>query len=58
MPHPPLASPLPDGPQQPAQGMVEYALILALISMVAIVGLIWMGPAISDAFFVPATVSI
>ncbi len=58
MPHTPLAAPLSRGHQQPAQGLVEYALILTLVSLVAIVGLLWLGPAISNAFFIPATASI
>lgn len=32
------------------QGMVEYALIVALIAVVAIVGIALVGPKISDAF--------
>ena len=32
------------------QGMVEYALILALVSIVAIAVLLLLGPAIADIF--------
>ena len=32
------------------QGMVEYGLILALVSVVAIVALLLLGPAIADIF--------
>lgn len=32
------------------QGMVEYALILALVSIVAIAALLILGPKISDLF--------
>ncbi len=32
------------------QGMVEYALIIALVAFVAIVGLILLGPIISSNF--------
>jgi pilus assembly protein Flp/PilA len=32
------------------QGMVEYALILALVSIVAIVVLLLLGPAVADIF--------
>ena len=32
------------------QGMVEYALIIALIAVVAIAGLTLLGPAIKDKF--------
>lgn len=34
-------------PHQKAQGMVEYGLIIALVAVVAIAGLIILGPAIS-----------
>jgi pilus assembly protein Flp/PilA len=33
-----------------AQGMVEYALIIALVALIAIAGLILLGPAISKLF--------
>lgn len=57
---PPLsaAPPPPDGLRQSAQGLVEYGLILALVSFVALAGLLWLGPAINDVFFMPATASI
>lgn len=32
------------------QGLVEYSLILVLVAMVAIAGLIVLGPAVSAAF--------
>ena len=32
------------------QGMVEYGLIIALVAVVAIVGLTFLGPKISDLF--------
>lgn len=34
--------------QQKAQGMVEYGLIIALVAVVAIAGLIILGPAIGN----------
>jgi Flp pilus assembly pilin Flp len=34
--------------REEGQGLAEYALILALIAMVAIVGLLFMGSALSD----------
>ena len=34
----------------PAQGLVEYGLIIALVALIAIAGLIILGPAISDLF--------
>jgi hypothetical protein len=52
------APPPPEGPRQPAQGLVEYGLILAFVSVVALAGLLWLGPAINEAFFIPATASI
>jgi pilus assembly protein Flp/PilA len=36
--------------EEEGQGMVEYALILALVSVVAIAALLVLGPAISDIF--------
>jgi len=36
--------------RQPAQGMVEYGLIIALVAVVAIAGLIVLGPQISAMF--------
>ncbi|TVR77590.1 MAG: Flp family type IVb pilin, partial [Sphaerobacteraceae bacterium] len=36
--------------QYEGQGMVEYGLILALVSVVAIVALLLLGPAIADIF--------
>jgi pilus assembly protein Flp/PilA len=35
---------------QSAQGMVEYGLIIALVAVVAIAGLIILGPKLSDMF--------
>lgn len=34
----------------PAQGLVEYGLILAFVSFVAILGIFWMGPAVSSIY--------
>jgi pilus assembly protein Flp/PilA len=34
----------------PAQGMVEYGLIIALVAVVAIAGLILLGPKLSTLF--------
>jgi pilus assembly protein Flp/PilA len=36
--------------EEEGQGMVEYALILALVSIVAIAVLILLGPSIADIF--------
>jgi pilus assembly protein Flp/PilA len=36
--------------QQAAQGMVEYGLILVLVAVVAIAGLIIMGPKVAALF--------
>jgi pilus assembly protein Flp/PilA len=36
--------------REDGQGLAEYALILALIAVVAIIALIFMGTQISDAF--------
>jgi pilus assembly protein Flp/PilA len=36
------------GPKEDGQGLAEYALILALIAMIAIVALIFMGSQVSD----------
>ena len=33
-----------------AQGLVEYGLIIALVALLAIAGLVILGPAISDMF--------
>jgi len=38
------------GHRQQAQGMVEYGLIIALVAVVAIAGLIILGPQISAMF--------
>lgn len=35
---------------QEGQGMVEYALIIAFIAIVVIVGLVFLGPVIRDMF--------
>ena len=35
---------------QAGQGMVEYGLIIALVAVVAIAGLIILGPKLSDMF--------
>ncbi len=37
-------------PQEKAQGLVEYALILVLVALVVIVVLALLGPAIGKAF--------
>lgn len=37
-------------PKEKGQGMVEYALILVLVSIVAIAVLLVLGPAIADVF--------
>ena len=34
--------------RQPAQGLVEYGLIIALVAVLAIAGLIVFGPAVSN----------
>jgi len=39
-----------DAERQVAQGMVEYGLILVLVAVVAIAGLIVLGPKISSSF--------
>lgn len=36
--------------EESGQGMVEYGLIIALIAVVAIVGLVALGPKIRDLF--------
>ena len=36
--------------REEGQGMVEYGLIIALVAVVAIAGLIILGPKISDMF--------
>jgi pilus assembly protein Flp/PilA len=36
--------------REEGQGMVEYGLIIALVAVVAIAGLIIMGPKIADMF--------
>jgi pilus assembly protein Flp/PilA len=36
--------------REEGQGMVEYGLIIALVAVVAIAGLIILGPKISDLF--------
>ena len=36
--------------EESGQGMVEYALIIALIAIVVIVGLMFLGPKINDLF--------
>lgn len=33
-----------------AQGLVEYGLVIAFVSLVAVLGLIWMGPAVSSMY--------
>jgi Flp pilus assembly pilin Flp len=38
------------GIRQRAQGMVEYGLILVLVSIAAIAGLLILGPKLSSAF--------
>ena len=38
------------GMRQRAQGMVEYGLILVLVSIAAIAGLLIMGPKLAQAF--------
>ena len=37
-------------PRQPGQGMVEYGLIIALVAVVAIAGLIILGPQVGSLF--------
>lgn len=37
-------------PQEEAQGLVEYALILVLVAIVVIVALALLGPAIGNVF--------
>ena len=37
--------------EESGQGMVEYALIIALIAIVVIVGLTFLGPKINALFF-------
>lgn len=37
-------------PREEGQGLVEYALILVLVSIVVIAVLLLLGPAISDVF--------
>ena len=34
--------------QAPTQGMIEYALIIALVAIVAIAGIILLGPSITN----------
>ena len=41
---------LPIDTAERAQGLVEYGLIIALVALVAIAGLIILGPAISAMF--------
>jgi pilus assembly protein Flp/PilA len=36
--------------EEEGQGMVEYGLILALVSIVAIAVLVFLGPAVADIF--------
>ena len=44
-----ISSRLP-APREEGQGMVEYGLIIALVAVVAIAGLIILGPKISGMF--------
>jgi pilus assembly protein Flp/PilA len=37
-------------PQSEGQGLVEYALLLALVAIVSIVGLTLLGPSIGNVF--------
>ena len=37
-------------PQEKAQGLVEYALILVMVTLVVVVTLALLGPAIGNAF--------
>ena len=41
---------LADAKQLAAQGMVEYGLVLVLVSVAAIAGLLVLGPKVSAAF--------
>ncbi|MEA2641279.1 MAG: Flp/Fap pilin component [Chloroflexota bacterium] len=41
---------LADAERQVAQGMVEYGLILVLVAIVAIAGLVILGPKVSSSF--------
>lgn len=36
--------------QEEGQGMVEYALIIALVAIIAIAGLVLLGPVVRDLF--------
>lgn len=51
MVNPVLANPLyePRG-LEVAQGLVEYGLVIAFVSLVAVLGLIWMGPAVGSMY--------